>query len=403
MNKKFWNKDFLLLLQGGAVSSVGDVLYNAAISYSVLQQTGSTAFMSIVSAIPMFATLFLMPFSGSFSDKADRKSIIISMDVLRGAVMLWAGLAALQGRLNVTAIFVITLICSVAKVIFSPAVTVAFVDVIPPEQLLRGQSLHTTVRNLSSMLGEAVSGGMISLVGIPFTIIINGISFLFSAFTELFIKLPKSKPARSSHKLSPFRDVGKGIRAVMENKNLRIIIPLSVIINLLSAGTGRLILPFVLDKGLSIEHYGIVMSAGSRGVMLCTAVLAGKNFSPSARYNMLRAGVVIYRIFYFLFCISDSFILIVFFQFMRYAGNGLLNAVINSALFAAMPADKRGVISGIISAASTGACALSTVIYGFAGDVFSIKTVFIASALLPLIPWLLQCTNKNIKNLILNS
>ncbi len=132
MNKeKLWNKDFLLLLQGGAVSTAGDVLYTAAIGYSVLQQTGSTARMGVVSSIPMFTTLFLMSFAGSFSDRANRKSIIIFMDALRGVVMLTAGVMAYKGLLDIIAIFIITVICSVAKVMFYPAVTVAYMDVIP--------------------------------------------------------------------------------------------------------------------------------------------------------------------------------------------------------------------------------------------------------------------------------
>ncbi len=403
MTRKFFNKDFLLLLQGGAVSTVGDVLYTTAISYSVLEQTGSTAAMSTISSIPMFATLFFMSFSGGIADKADRKTIIVGMDALRGVIMLVAGLLAVQGRLSVAAIFAVTIICSLAKVIFAPAVTVAYVDVIPADQLMRGQSLHTTVSNLSSLAGEAVSGGLINLIGVPFTIIFNGISFLFSAFTELFITLPKAEKQLQKQKATPFKDVGNGLKIIAVNPNLRIIIPMAIIINLLSAGCSRLILPLVLEKGMGIEQYGLIMSAASAGVMGCTAVLAARNFTPATRYKLMVGGVILYNLAYLMFCLSGSFTGMMVFHFLTYMGNGMLNAVIHSRMFAAMPRDSRGVISGIISSASTGACALSTVLYGILGDIFPLQAVFIASALLPIIPWLLQATNKNIKQLILNS
>ena len=43
--KKLWNKDYILLLQGSAVSTIGDLMYSVAIGYWVYEQTGSSALM----------------------------------------------------------------------------------------------------------------------------------------------------------------------------------------------------------------------------------------------------------------------------------------------------------------------------------------------------------------------
>ena len=73
MVRKLWNKDFILLLQGNAVSTIGDLMYSVAIGYWVYEQTGSSGLMGIMSAISMFVTMFLSPFSGSIVDKCNRK------------------------------------------------------------------------------------------------------------------------------------------------------------------------------------------------------------------------------------------------------------------------------------------------------------------------------------------
>ena len=54
MKKKLWNKDFVLLLQGNAVSTIGDLMYSVAIGYWVYEQTGSSGLMGIMSAISTF-------------------------------------------------------------------------------------------------------------------------------------------------------------------------------------------------------------------------------------------------------------------------------------------------------------------------------------------------------------
>ena len=77
MKRKLWNKDYILLLQGNAVSTIGDVMYGIAIGYWVYQTTGSSALMGIMSSISLFVTMFLSPFCGSIVDKCNRKWLVL--------------------------------------------------------------------------------------------------------------------------------------------------------------------------------------------------------------------------------------------------------------------------------------------------------------------------------------
>ena len=61
MAKKLWNKDFVLLLQGNTISTIGDLMYSVAIGYWVYEQTGSNSLMGIMSAISLFVTMFPPP------------------------------------------------------------------------------------------------------------------------------------------------------------------------------------------------------------------------------------------------------------------------------------------------------------------------------------------------------
>ena len=83
MHKKLWNKDYILLLQGRFVSTIGDLMYSVAIGYWVYQQTGSNALMGIMSSISMFVTMFLSPVCGSIVDKCNRKWLIVGIDVMQ--------------------------------------------------------------------------------------------------------------------------------------------------------------------------------------------------------------------------------------------------------------------------------------------------------------------------------
>ena len=51
MKRKLWNKNFTLLIQGNAVSTIGDVMYGIAIGYWVYQATGSSALMGVMTSM----------------------------------------------------------------------------------------------------------------------------------------------------------------------------------------------------------------------------------------------------------------------------------------------------------------------------------------------------------------
>ena len=113
MHKKLWNKDYILLLQGNAVSTLGDLMYSVAIGYWVYAQTGSSALMGIMSSISMFVTMFFSPFCGSIVDKCNRKWVIVGIDTVQGILMLMVGVLAYRNALNVPAVLVVALIAAV--------------------------------------------------------------------------------------------------------------------------------------------------------------------------------------------------------------------------------------------------------------------------------------------------
>ena len=106
MKRKLWNKDFILLLQGNAVSTLGDVMYSVAIGYWVYEQTGSSGLMGIMSAISMFVSMFLSPFTGSIIDKCNRKWILVGMDLLQSVIMLTVGALAYLNKLSIPGVLI---------------------------------------------------------------------------------------------------------------------------------------------------------------------------------------------------------------------------------------------------------------------------------------------------------
>ena len=403
MHTKLWNKDYILMLQGNAVSAIGDVLYSVAIGYWVYEKTGSSALMGIMSSISMFMVMFVSPFSGSIVDKCSRKTIILGMDLLRGLIMLIVGALAFTDKLSVPIVLAAAFLASACSVFFHPAVSTLMLDIIPHDDMVRGQSVHSGINSLINLVGKALSGALVAFLGVPLIIVINGISYLFSAATEVFIHVPKT--VRQGEKVTVsgiLRDFGLAIREIFGSRFLRLFVPCALILNLLGAGPMTLMLPFCLEKGFTVDMYGYLMSVETAASLICVSLLGIVKLKPKARYYMMASGFLVSIPIYILAYLSKQFILMCVLFFLGAFTNCMGNAVFNASLMLALPEENRGAILGFVSAASTGGCALSAVIFGVLCDVFPLYLVFVIGNVLTILPMLYLCLHKNTRAFILN-
>ncbi len=400
--KKLWNRDFILMLQGNAVSAMGDLLYSVAIGYWVYEQTGSSGLMGIMSSISMFVTMFLSPFCGSIIDKCNRKWVIVGMDVLRGIIMLAVGALAYLDLLNVPGVLAAAFLASLCSVFFSPAVSTLMIDIIPHNDMVRGQSISSGVNSLINLVGKALSGVLVAFLGVPLIVVINGISYLFSAFTELFIRVPKTiQQGELVTVPGILRDFATAIRTIFANRALRLFVPSALILNLLGAGPMSLMLPFCLEKGFTVDMYGFLMSAETAAYGFAILILSIAKLTPRIRYWVLSGGFMLSTVVALLTYLSTSFPVMVIFMFLGSVLNCAANTVFNASLMLALPEENRGAILGFVNAAATGGCALSAVIFGMLGDVFPLYLVFVAGSLLSMVPMAYMCFHRSTREFIL--
>ena len=395
MQKKLWNKDFILMLQGNAVSDIGDLLYSVAIGYWVYEQTGSSTLMGVMSSISMFVTMFLSPFTGSIVDKCSRKGMIVGMDVLRGLIMLALGVLLYMSKLTIPGVLLAAFLASLCSVFFNPAVNTLMIDIIPHDDMVRGQSIFSASNALINMVGKAFSGVLVAFLGVPLIVVLNGVSYLISALTETFIHVPRT--VQQGEKVTVkgvLHDFGRAIKAILADKFLKTFVPVLLLLNLLCAGPMTLMLPFCLEKGFTMEQYGLLMSIEMAASLVCVIILGVVKTTPKVRYWLQAIGFTASLICSILAYLSTGFVTLSVFLFLSTGLNMVGNSILNAALMLALPDENRGAILGFIEAACVGGCALSAVIYGLLGDLFPLYLVFVAGAILTLVPMVFACFHR---------
>lgn len=401
MQRKLWNKDFILLLQGNAVSTIGDVMYSIAIGYWVYQTTGSSALMGIMSSISMFVTMFLSPFCGSIVDKSNRKGLIVCIDIIQGLIMLAIGILAYLNALNVPIVLIAAFIAAFGSVFYTPAINTIMLDIIPHDDMVRGQSIHSGVSSIIDLVGSAFSGAMVAFFGVPLIVVINGISNLYSACTELFVSIPKNVQQKDAVTVKGvLKDSLTAAKTIFSDECLKIFAPGALLVNLLAAGAFTLMLPFCMQKGFSVDMYGYLVSIYSTACLVAVLILGVVKLKPKTQFWFMSLGFTLSVPFMIFAYFSQNFILMCALAFVAGFFNCVGNTIFNASMMLALPKQNRSAIIGVFRSGSVGGSALSAVIYGVLGEFFPLYILFAIGSTLSLPIMIFMCFHPKIKQFI---
>ena len=179
------NRRYLPLWLGQLVSSLGDTLNYIALVIYVYQLTGSGFDLSKLSIFQILPILLISPLAGVIIDRYRRKNILIAADVTRALLILGLVIAP-----NVAAIYAIAVLVAVATTFFRPTVQAIIPAIVKEEGLLTANSVAWSTEQLVQIVGSALAGGLILVVGPKAAFIFNAGTFLFSALMIATMDVP---------------------------------------------------------------------------------------------------------------------------------------------------------------------------------------------------------------------
>ena len=190
-----------------AVSALATVV--AFQTYEITRDPLSLGWLGLVEAIP---ALSLVLFGGHLADRRDRRSIVIvASSVVTASALALAALSA-TGSATLLPILAVIFATGVASGFERPALTALEAQVVPRDEAARGFSMLSSVSQTGSIVGPAIGGIAIAVVGIPATY--GAIAVLLAISTgclALIVRKPIPEPVAGE---SMVQSVLGGIRYV---------------------------------------------------------------------------------------------------------------------------------------------------------------------------------------------
>ncbi len=403
-HNRLFNRDFILLWQGMAFSAFGSILYSIAIGYWVYETTGSTALMGVISSITLFTMVFIGPITGAMIDRMHRRNVLVITDIVRGVIFLLVGYMALKSELNVTMVVIVALVSGVCGAFFfSPAASSLFPDLLPNDEAVRGQSIASGTDSLIRLAGSAASGSLIVMFKGPVLILLNGMTYFLSAFSELFITPITTKNQDTKINVKTIMsDMKAGAIFAFTSAGLSTMMIAVLIINLLASGFNTLMVAYVLSQGMDMIQYGMIAGATSFGGLMGMMIISLIKIKDEKRYLVSMSTFIMSSVFIVVGLILGNYYQLIFFFFIAQLTNAIGNALFNAAFILYTPQEKRGILVGFISSAAIFGSATSALIYGFLGEFIPLRLLGIFGNILAMVPFIAILKDKNTKKIFIN-
>ncbi len=228
---------------GNVISEFGDQAGWIALTWLLLHRTGSASSVGWITLLYQFPSIFTSPLAGLLLDRFPRARVMaIGNLILTLLFTLIALITLLTEHGLIWLIYILIGLAGVVLPLNTTGGSALLPELVPANKLSQANYLIQMEWQLALILGPAIGGVLIGIIGTQALILADAATFLFTAL--MLFSLPVIVTETVASSTSPWRDFQDGIRYLMKNRSLVALTVLTVFFNLLY-GPYEVILPFV--------------------------------------------------------------------------------------------------------------------------------------------------------------
>ena len=276
LNGLWRNPDFMKLWAGETISVFGSLITRTALPFTAILYLDATAFqVAALAASDVVAGILVGLVAGVWVDRLHRRPIMIAADLGRALLIGSIPLAALLGVLRMEQLYVVAFSAGVLTMFFDVAYQSYLPSIVKPEQLIEGNSKLAASASVAEFGAFSLSGWLVQLITGPGAILIDAISFLFSAVFVRAIRAPEPPPPPHADRQSVRVEIKEGLQTIAADPVLLIVGASFVSLSLAQGLIGTVFLLFTSrELGFSPGVLGVIFGVGGL-TSLAGAVAAG--------------------------------------------------------------------------------------------------------------------------------
>jgi len=280
----FRSRGFSFFTSGNLLSIIGRQMLAVAVEWEIYRRTHSATALGLVGLVFALAIVGLSLPAGHLADRISRKQIILVSQIFSAitsallALVSWQHLAIPQLSIlracnrglesiagvfeqhqrnfhfddaSVPIIYLLLFLGSIARTFSWAARSSFFPTLVPRDAFSNAVTWNSSVFQIGSVIGPAISGFMVAHIGFPVVYLIDAITS--SLFFLLVLPIPRAKQTHTRAEQSTWKSLAAGAKFVFGKKVILATITLDLFAVLLGGSVA--LLPIFADQ---ILHCGAV-------------------------------------------------------------------------------------------------------------------------------------------------
>ena len=290
------HRNFLLLLQGSGLAGLGYFCFSITSMLWLADVADSASLVGLVILVGGITTAAFISLGGVVADRYSRKKIVVWVGLSNGLAIVC--LAFLFFFSNTTGhliygLFITQIVLGLGAGFSIPAFQSLLPETLPLCRLAMGYGALNATSSMTQIIGRGLGAVLFVSLGAPLMLLISGVSYLCSAISQLYIRLPASNvlskalvpntiegpPTTIRYRQHIVDDLKQGLAYVLKHPGIT---PLFLLMIAVGWCGGSLIvnLPFLVRNHfqVSLSWYGALSIAMSLGV-IAGSFIAGRRFN----------------------------------------------------------------------------------------------------------------------------
>ncbi len=268
------HRDFMRLWAAQTVSLFGSQVTTLALPLTAaLTLKATPAQMGILGAAQFAPFLLIGLFAGVWIDRRRRRPVMIAADVGHAVLFALIPALALLHALRIEQVYAIAFLAGTLTLFFDVAYTSYLPSLVARERLSEGNAKLEGSAAVAELAGPGVGGVLAQLFSPPLALVVDAVSFVFSALSLRTIRVAEPEPAPHARDDGVWRDIGQGLRVLLGNRLTRATVSAAATLVLCSS-IGSSVFVLYLTRALHLPPalVGLVYLASGLGSFPGTVV-----------------------------------------------------------------------------------------------------------------------------------
>ena len=371
------HRSYRIYISGQFISLMGTSMQQLAMSWMIYRMTNSPMWLGVAGFAAQIPVFIFGLFAGVVVDHVNRHKLLIWTQVLAGIQALTLAALTFSGKITLTHLLVLDFTLGTINA-FDMTTRQAFVVQIVKgkENLPNAIAINSSVTNLTRLLGPAIAGMLIALVGEGMCFLINGISYIGVVTALLYMKVDPYVPLKF-HPNKIISGLKVGFEATWKNEDIRNILMFLSFMSLFG-------LPYVTFfpaiakevAGGDAHALGWITSCVGIGSFVSALYLSNRKGKPELARIVGGAGII-FSILILILSRLDNF----HFILMTVFGTGMMMmlqlASSNTMIQSTVDDDKRGRVLSFFNVSLLGIVPFGSLLMGFMAERLGLHTALL--------------------------